>query len=749
MTIRKTMIAAFISAAIAPPVSSYALGLGQSTVYSHINEPLKLRVPVLGGDSASLKGEMVGIADEAVLARMGLESVPGLQTRLVKEGKGAFIEVYTLESFTEPVVDTVVVVALPSGGSIFRGITGLIDPSLLPGDHQVNVSLDAASPKTKNEGSQESPKTTTKSKSVRLQQRESIKAKFDGRYYGPVTPEDTLYRIAVTFAPNGCSWDEVAKAIVKANPKAFLNDDMNRLEKGATLWVPVTKKEVFDTLAFDNDAVAPIKEYEPKEPSSQSAKFESGAAGEFDAIASSRLTIIPSEEESNLLELLALEKQNAKLQEDNKFYREKLDKLTKSVSSLDGEIDKFNDAIAKYEKLLDKINSEPKKTPLKVAITEVPVASIKKTPAQVENIEVPVAGISSTESVEEEKSWTAYLLYLLIAFMSALFLMTGGVILYWRSIRLNKPGKKASKKLPLALPHDAIRFQAEPKEVAESECDAVLVKDESKSSEKSNLESVNDATTTTDEFQFTSENGNAGDAGIDLACEVVQAFSGDNKDVTDAEVTPNDFEFDFSETLESEEGTESALETKSNVEPENELGFDFNGETDDGSEFPLEGESGEPSGEEGGFVSEAGTFDFDDVEVDGEKELTIEDVDESDFDVEAFNVSEEDDGLDVDLDLFVNKEGSQSEDIHLNKEQDEDIFDTDIEDDLKVGDFAGDDELLFDEADVDSKIDLATMYLSMGDEQAALNLLQEAANEGDDTQREKAEKMIEEMRLAG
>jgi pilus assembly protein FimV len=70
----------------------------------------------------------------------------------------------------------------------------------------------------------------------------------------------------------------------------------------------------------------------------------------------------------------------------------------------------------------------------------------------------------------------------------------------------------------------------------------------------------------------------------------------------------------------------------------------------------------------------------------------------------------------------------------------------DVGDGIAAGDAAATEEITLsassESADVDTKLDLVTAYIDMGDQEGARELLQEVLKEGGPTQRDKAQKLL-------
>ncbi|HGG59134.1 MAG TPA: hypothetical protein ENK26_04345, partial [Gammaproteobacteria bacterium] len=129
---RKHTLGLAIAGILAPSLS-YALGLGEITTHSALNQPLDAEIELVSTTPAEVKNVTVHLAPEAVFDQVGIEKTPVLDqlrfTPTVENGVPV-IKVTSPGSIQEPFVNFVVEVTWPKG-KLLREYTVLLDPPVL------------------------------------------------------------------------------------------------------------------------------------------------------------------------------------------------------------------------------------------------------------------------------------------------------------------------------------------------------------------------------------------------------------------------------------------------------------------------------------------------------------------------------------------------------------------------------------------------------------------------------------------
>ena len=242
---------AFISALIGLCLASsaYALGLGSIESRSSLNQPLSARVPLIGVDADEASAVSVSLASEQAFKRAGVER-PFFLSRLhfdVKTGSnGTYIEVTTKDAIKEPFLDFLVEVSWPKG-RLVREYTVLLNPPTYAPDEQAPatqapaVAAGNAAPADAGKAGSASP-TAGGARASGAPQRGQVSEMQGGARatrYGPVKRDETLWEIAQSVRHDrSVSVNQTMLAILRANPDAFINGNMNRLKRGSILRVP-------------------------------------------------------------------------------------------------------------------------------------------------------------------------------------------------------------------------------------------------------------------------------------------------------------------------------------------------------------------------------------------------------------------------------------------------------------------------------------------------------------------------------
>ncbi|MFZ3221381.1 MAG: FimV/HubP family polar landmark protein, partial [Rhodoferax sp.] len=229
------------------------------TVLSALGEPLRaeIDVPEINAEeAASLKARVA--APEAFTAA-GLDynsAMTTLQATLQRRPDGrAFIRLSSNRTINDPFVD-VILEATWSSGRITRDYTMLFDPPVLrskaapaPTLPQTSstpsaavaapVSTPAASPTPTAEATPAPARAqrTAPAKAATKTAATAKPAAADAKQL-VVKNGDTASKIAASLKPAGVSLDQMLVALLRANPDAFVNDNINRIRAGAVINAP-------------------------------------------------------------------------------------------------------------------------------------------------------------------------------------------------------------------------------------------------------------------------------------------------------------------------------------------------------------------------------------------------------------------------------------------------------------------------------------------------------------------------------
>lgn len=223
--------------AMLAPVAAFALGFGNITMKSALNQPLDAEIELLSvqkGDLDNLKIRLGSLED---FARVGADRayfLTKIKFSLAQKPDGTpYVRLSSRERITEPFLDFVVEARWPRG-RILREFTVLVDPPAL--SDEAPAPIRQAAVQTAPVATATTVRTTRQAP-IRERATLSPVMSQDGVLsYGPVQPNETLWVIANRMRPdNSVSVNQMMLALVRDNPQAFYNGNVNQLKAGYVL----------------------------------------------------------------------------------------------------------------------------------------------------------------------------------------------------------------------------------------------------------------------------------------------------------------------------------------------------------------------------------------------------------------------------------------------------------------------------------------------------------------------------------
>ena len=240
---------------------AYALGLGQIEVKSTLNQPLVAEIPVIAGSPGETDRLAVRLASPDAFARVGLDR-PALQAanlnfEVQTDARGRkVIRVTTPNMVSDPFLSFLLEVDW-GNGRMLREYTVLLDPpSMAPVSASAPVVATAAPepvaarPEPLLESPPPMPAPAPEPAPVAVA---PAPAPVEPTYVPPaqdsypaygadtygVNGGDTLWSIAQRTRPDdSVTINQMMLALLRANPDAFIDNNINRLKKGAVLRIP-------------------------------------------------------------------------------------------------------------------------------------------------------------------------------------------------------------------------------------------------------------------------------------------------------------------------------------------------------------------------------------------------------------------------------------------------------------------------------------------------------------------------------
>lgn len=183
----------------------WALGFGEARALSYLGQPLHLEVALSGASATQLDSARISIGSRADFERLSMQSdvaLSRLKLALRNTPSGWVVDIRSRHPFNDPFVEFPLRLR-HAGGQIIKAVTVLLDP-----------------PTYIRPATRQRPPATTSAQRVQ------------------VKPGDTLWPIAQRTKPAQVSTQQMMMALLRRNPNAFVNGNINRLRSGAVLILP-------------------------------------------------------------------------------------------------------------------------------------------------------------------------------------------------------------------------------------------------------------------------------------------------------------------------------------------------------------------------------------------------------------------------------------------------------------------------------------------------------------------------------
>ncbi len=214
--VRKLVLAIAAASALSSGMA-HALGLGELTLKSTLNQPLVAEIELLDVKDLTAAEVVPSPASPEDFAKAGVDRQAFLNdltfTPVLNANGKSVLRVTSSQPLSEPMVKFLVQVMWPNG-RLLRDYSVLLDPSKF-------------SPQTADAAAQPAPSQTITAPTTGATHRNQY----------TTTPRDTLWEIAAK-ARNGGSVQQTMLAIQALNPNAFIDGNINRLKTGQVLRLP-------------------------------------------------------------------------------------------------------------------------------------------------------------------------------------------------------------------------------------------------------------------------------------------------------------------------------------------------------------------------------------------------------------------------------------------------------------------------------------------------------------------------------
>ena len=220
----------------------YALGLGAIDMRSSLNQPMNAVIDLTSASASDLSDIKIFIASQQAHDRAGLSRsriLSDFRFSVEQDNRGnAFVRITGSDAVHEPFLEFLLELEWP-GGHLLREYTVLVDPPVTMPAQPVATAAPVSrtsAPAVQRPVRQSRP---APARSVTTPVRTAAAPASSADSYGPVRRNETLWEIAKRTRPgNDISMDQMMHALLRENPHAFMNNNINRLKAGVTLDIP-------------------------------------------------------------------------------------------------------------------------------------------------------------------------------------------------------------------------------------------------------------------------------------------------------------------------------------------------------------------------------------------------------------------------------------------------------------------------------------------------------------------------------
>lgn len=378
MARKKRLAAALVSLGCLQAGSAWALGLGELTLESFLNEPLKARVSLLDIGNLHEDQIRVRLAAEEDFDRLGVDRayfLTGVKFEVDIDGSGRGVIVLSSDDpVLEPYLDFIVEARWPSG-RLLRNYTVLVDPPAFDTQSPVVSATERVAATEGTPAVTEEKKTRTEAEDAgtRVSTRESGLAPgampqrgFNADTAAEPAPgarymirrDETLWTIAQRARLEGVSVQQTMLEIQRLNPEAFIDGNINRIKAGFIIYLPasgdISEADVEAALAAVRQQNEDWRSGRPSAPATAgpALRISSGEEAEPEQVAAApgqQQQQQPSINADTLDELQRSERERVDLGQRLAALAERMETLERVVELKDAQIASLQEALAVAE----------------------------------------------------------------------------------------------------------------------------------------------------------------------------------------------------------------------------------------------------------------------------------------------------------------------------------------------------------------------------------------------------------------
>ncbi|CAI8810412.1 Motility hub protein FimV [Pseudomonas sp. IT-P74] len=390
--VRKLVLAIAAASALSSGMA-HALGLGELTLKSTLNQPLVAEIELLDVKELTAAEVVPSLASPEDFAKAGVDRQAFLNdltfTPVLNAGGKSILRVTSSKPLSEPMVKFLVQVMWPNG-RLLRDYSVLLDPSKFSPQTAEAAAQPASTVAAPVTGATKPSQYTT-------------------------TARDTLWEIAAK-ARNGGSIQQTMLAIQALNPDAFIDGNINRLKTGQVLRLPgqaqstdLPQAKAIAEVAAQNKAWRQGRRYVAKPGAGQQqldATYRARTDGAPAQAATDKLSLVSAESGKNpgkgaVGDAKALSNKLAVTQESLDTSRRDNAELKSRMADLQSQVDKLQRLIELKNNQLAKLQTEGAAAATAPAMSAELVANPGATPAPADTAPAPGATPTPAEKPVE------------------------------------------------------------------------------------------------------------------------------------------------------------------------------------------------------------------------------------------------------------------------------------------------------------------------------------------------------------
>ena len=227
-----------------------ALGLGELTPGSFLNEPFKAKIDLLNMAGLSEHQIQIRLATGDDFDRLGVDwtyvlTSMSFEIKVDDEGRGQIL-LTSQESVLEPYLNFVLEARWPTG-RLLREYTVLVDPPVFQAGQSITISASSVVAQLDSSVAANPPLEASSGTEVQLGKSTLAERRNFGSDASPsahagerylIRRNETLWKIAQRSRPDGTSIQQAMLDIQRLNPSAFIEGNINRIKAGYVIYLP-------------------------------------------------------------------------------------------------------------------------------------------------------------------------------------------------------------------------------------------------------------------------------------------------------------------------------------------------------------------------------------------------------------------------------------------------------------------------------------------------------------------------------